>query len=321
VAVVVAPAVVAVDGRSRTVNPKIPTPQHNRRWPLAGVAPLLLSAALAVPGGALAQVPFAKPELAAKALIDAVASSDEDALSRVLGKGFRAVLSLEDTSIEDRYTFLEKSAQSRKVDVKDQRAFLVVGSDPWTLPVPIVQGKDGQWRFDTVGAREEMAIRRIGANERAAMQVMLAYVDAQIEYAQADRNGDGAPEYAQKLISSPGKRDGLIWSRSLGDESPLGEAFLPAKPGQGYHGYRARILTAQGPQAPGGARSYLIGPRMVSGYALVAWPVKYGVTGVTSFIVNQSGIVYERDLGPDTVNAVRAIKTFNPDEGWKPARP
>ena len=301
---------------------KIHAQTRVRRLPMARMlAPFLLAAGLALPGLAQAQAAFATPEKAADALIEATATNDPAALSNVLGKGWREMISLEEPNIQNRYAFLEKSSQARTIEQKDGRAHLVVGSDPWTLPIPIVQDRQGQWRFDTVLGREEIATRRIGANERAAMQVMLAYVDAQIEYAQADRNGDGAPEYAQKLISSPGKRDGLIWSRSLGDESPLGEAFLPAKPGQGYHGYRARILTAQGPKAPGGARSYLIGPRMVSGYALVAWPVKYGVTGVTSFIVNQSGIVYERDLGPDTDNAVRAIKTFNPDEGWKPARP
>ncbi len=304
------------------MNPKIPTPPRARTLRLAGsAAALALTFALGLPDTAVAQAPFAKPELAAEALIDATASNDQDGLSRVLGKGWRQLLSLDEATISDRYAFLEKSSQSRKIDAKEGRAFLVVGSDPWTLPVPIVQGKDGQWRFDPAGASEEMAIRRIGANERAAMQVMLAYVDAQREYALIDRNGDGTLEYAQKLLSSPGKRDGLIWSRQLGDESPLGEDFAPARPGQGYHGYRFRILTGQGSAAPGGARSYLIGPRMVAGYALVAWPAVYGTTGVMSFIVNQSGLVYERDLGPNSAQAAAAIKLFNPDAGWKPSRP
>jgi len=304
------------------MNSNIRTPLHTRRLRLAGTASaLILTVALGLPGLARAQAAFAKPELATDALIDALASNDEAGLARVLGKGWRQLLSLQEADIDDRYTFLAKSSQSRKVKLKDGRAFLEVGNDPWTLPVPVVQGKDGQWRFDPAGAREEMATLRIGANERAAMQVMLAYVDAQREYALADRNADGVPEYAQKLISSPGQRDGLIWSTQLGDESPLGEDFAPAKPGQGYHGYRFRILKGQGSAAPGGARSYLIGPRMVSGFALVAWPVRYGTTGVTSFIVNQSGLVYERDLGPDSTAAAAAIQRFNPDAGWKPARP
>ncbi len=304
------------------MNSNIRTPRQTRRLHLAGTATaLILAVALGLPGLAHAQAAFAKPELATDALIDALASNDEAGLARVLGKGWRQLLSLEEVDIEDRYAFLAKSSQARKVTVQDGRAFLEVGSDPWTLPVPVVQGRDGQWRFDPVGARDEMAIRRLGANERAAMQVMLAYVDAQRDYALADRNADGVLEYAQKLTSSPGKRDGLIWSTRLGDESPLGEDFAPTKSSQGYHGYRFRILDGQGSAAPGGARSYLIGPRMVSGYALLAWPVRYGTTGVTSFIVNQSGLVYERDLGPGTAQAVAAIRVFNPDAGWKPARP
>jgi Protein of unknown function (DUF2950) len=315
-------AVAVVEGRSKRMNSNLSTPLQLRKQRLAGAAAALaLAFTLACPGLAHAQLPFAKPELAADALIDALATNDEAQLAQVLGKGWRQVLSLQDTDINDRYAFLAKSSQARQVTLKDGRGFLEVGSDPFTLPVPIVQGKDGQWRFDPVAGREEMAIRRIGANERAAMQAMLAYVDAQREYALADRNGDGVLEYAQKLVSSPGKRDALIWSTQLGDDSPLGEDFAPAKPGQGYHGYRFRILKGQGSAAPGGARSYLIGPRMVSGFALVAWPVRYGTTGVMSFIVNQSGLVYERDLGPDSTAAAAAVQQFNPDAGWKPARP
>ena len=298
----------------------MPTPARRTGFASA-VSALVLATALGLSGQAQAQVPFAKPEQAADAFIDALASNDAALMSRVLGKSWRQLMDLGEVDINDRYAFLEKSSQSRKVDVKEGRAALVVGTDPWTLPIPLVQGKDGQWRFDPVAARDEIAVIRIGANERAAMQAALAYVDAQREYALADRNGDGVLEYATRFLSRPGQRDGLIWSPQLGDESPLGEAYLPAKPGQGYHGYRFRILTAQGPQAPGGARHYVIGGRMINGYALVAWPLKYGETGVMSFIVNQSGLVYERDLGPRTTAAAAAIKLFNPDAGWKPARP
>ena len=166
-----------------------------------------------------------------------------------------------------------------------------------------------------------MLEKRIGANERAAIQASLAYLDAQREYAQVDRNGDGVLEYAQKLVSTPGKRDGLIWSTSLGDESPLGEGFVPKKPGEGYHGYGFRILTGQGPAAKGGTRSFIIGNRMTAGFALIAWPMKHGETGVMSFIVSSDGTVYERDLGPGTAKAAAGIKTFNPDAGWKPVQP
>jgi hypothetical protein len=189
--------------------------------------------------------------------------------------------------------------------------------------MPRLLGKN--WRqvlpFDPVGAQEVIAERRIGANERAAMRATLAYVDAQREYATADRNGDGVLEYAQKLISSPGKRDGLIWSPALGDESPLGEAYQPAKSGEGYHGYHYKILTGQGPKANGGARSYLIGQRMTAGFALLAWPVKYGTTGVTSFMVNSDGELFERDLGPQTPQVARALTRFNPDDAWQRVQP
>lgn len=304
------------------MNPILPMPALRRQRPGArAIAALVLAAALGLPALVQAQASFAKPEQAADALVNALASNDPAEMARVLGKRWRQLMALGDVDIEDRYAFLAKSSQSRVVKVQDGRAALVVGTDPWTLPIPLVQGKDGQWRFDPVAAHDEIAAIRLGANERAAMQAALAYVDAQREYAQADRNGDGVLEYAQRFVSRPGQRDGLIWSASLGGDSPLGEAFAPARPGQGYHGYRFRILTGQGPQAPGGARSYLIGGRMVNGYAVLAWPLKYGETGVMSFIVNQSGLVYERDLGPGTAAAAAAIKQFNPDAGWKPARP
>jgi hypothetical protein len=288
---------------------------------VGAISAFALAVALGMPSPALAQVPFDQPEVAADALIDAVASHDDAAMQRLLGKDWRQLLPLGDVNAEDVQEFLEKTSQSRKVNVSGNRAELVVGNDPWTLPIPLLQGKDGQWRFDPVGAREVIAERRIGANERAAIQATLAYVDAQREYASVDRNGDGVFEYAQKLVSSPGKRDGLIWSPSLGDESPLGEAYLPAKAGEGYHGYRYKILTGQGPMANGGERSYLIGKRMTAGFALLAWPVKYGATGVMSFMANSDGEIFERNLGPQTSQAARALKQFNPDDAWRRVQP
>jgi hypothetical protein len=292
----------------------------NKTLPRAGAA-LALVAALGAGQVAFAQAPFATPQSAANTLIEAIATHDGDAVSRLLGKDWKRFVPVGDIDPDDVTTFLYKSSQVRNIRVDGNRALLTVGTDPWTLPIPIVQGTDGQWRFDPVGAREMMAAKRIGANERAAIQASLAYVDAQREYALADRNGDGVLEYAQRLISGPGKRDGLIWSPSLGDESPLGEGFLPKKPGDGYHGYHFRILTAQGAAAKGGARNYVIGRSMTAGYALIAWPVKYGETGVMSFIVSSDGVVYERDLGRDTAQAVAVTKTFNPEAGWAPARP
>jgi Protein of unknown function (DUF2950) len=284
-------------------------------------AAALLATAFTVPLAARAQAPFTTPEAAAEAFIKAIAASDASALERILGKDWKQKIPLGGINQDNILTFLERASQSRVVKVSEGHAELAVGTDPWTLPIPLLKAADGQWRFDPVGARKLIAERRIGANERAVMQVMLAYLDAQREYAAADRNGDGALEYAQKLISSPGRRDGLIWSASLGDESPLGEAFLPQKAGDGYHGYRYRILTGQGAKAPGGARSYLIGPRMTRGYALVAWPVAYGETGIMSFMVASDGVVFQRDLGPQSAAVAAAIRQFDPGEGWTRTQP
>lgn len=284
-------------------------------------ATLALVAVLGAGPAAFAQVPFANPQSAANTLIEAIATHDGDAVSRLLGSDWKRFVPVGQIDSDDVTTFLYKSSQARSVKVDGGRALLTVGTDPFTLPLPIVQGADGQWRFDTAGGREMMAAKRIGANERAAIQASLAFVDAQREYALADRDGDGVLEYAQRLISSDGKRDGLIWSQTLGDDSPLGEGFLPKKPGDGYHGYHFRILTAQGPAAKGGARSFLIGRNMTAGFALIAWPVKYGETGVMSFIVSSDGVVAERDLGQNTAKAAAAIKAFDPGAGWAPVTP
>ena len=279
------------------------------------------AAMFALASPAWSQILFAKPEQAAEALIKAFADSDAAALQRLLGSKAAKLVPLDRIAPEDRKAFLDKAAQSQTVKVDGNRARIVVGSDPWTLPIPMVQMRDRRWRFDPVAAEKEVTERRIGANERAAMQAALAYVDAQRDYATADRDGDGVLEYAQKLLSSPGKRDGLIWSPALGDDSPLGEGFLPVRPGEGYHGYRFRILDAQGPNAKGGARSYLIGKRMTTGFALIAWPVAYGETGVMSFIVNQEGTVFERNLGSKSSEVAAGMKRFDPDASWKPATP
>jgi hypothetical protein len=286
-----------------------------------GFGMIALSAALGALQTAAAQAPFATPQSAANTLIDAIAVHDGDGVSRLLGKEWKKLLPVGEIDPEDVTAFLHKSSQARNVRVDGSRALLTVGTDPWTLPIPIVQGNDGQWRFDAAGGRRMLAEQRIGANERAAIQAALAYVDAQREYALADRDGDGVLEYAQKFVSGAGKRDGLIWSAKLGDDSPLGEGFLPTKAGHGYHGYAFRILTAQGPAAKGGARSYLIGKNMSAGFALIAWPVEHGATGVMSFIVGSDGVVYERNLGPDTGRVAAGITKFDPDNAWNKAQP
>lgn len=296
--------------------------ENQRSGTFRGLLPaLLVAAALALPCAAQAQVPFASAEAAADAFVDALAKKDGAAMKRLLGPTWQELIPPKALASDNAQLFLQKAGESRKVQVDGPHGELVVGADAWPLPIPLLQGSDGQWRFDPSGGRQAMLERRIGNNERSAMQAVLAYLDAQRDYALADRNGDGVLEYAQKFVSSPGKRDGLIWDPKLGDESPLGPAFAPAKPGLGYHGYRFRILTGQGPAAPGGARSYLIGKRLVSGFAVIAWPVSYGSSGVMSFIANQSGMLYERDLGPQTAEAVAAIKVFDPGEGWQAVKP
>ncbi len=268
-----------------------------------------------------AQAPYATPEAAADAFIDAISRSDQNALAHVLGKTWRKLMPPGGVPPDSVAAFVEKARQSRTVRADGKRGDLIVGTDPWTLPVPLVQGDDGKWRFDPVVGSERVADQRIGANERAAVLTVQAYVDAQREYATADRDGDGVLEYAQKFRSSPGKRDGLIWSAKLGDDSPLGERYLPDKDGQGYHGFRYKILTGQGPLAEGGSRNYLIGKRMTAGFALLAWPVRYGETGVMSFISRSDGVVFERDLGPGTAEAATRIRNFNPDDAWKRVKP
>ena len=201
------------------------------------------------------------------------------------------------------------------------KAFLGVGKHGWTMPIPIVKTAGG-WRFDTAAAPEEMRVRRIGRNELAAIQVALAYTDAQNEYHARDWNGDGTLEYAKQGLSSPGKRDGLYWASLPGEiESPLGAEFADAKAGQPYHGYVYKILTAQGKDAPGGVRNYIKNGRMTEGYALVAWPAKYNDTGVMTFIVNQDGVVYQKNLGAGTDAAARAIVAYNPDASWDKVAP
>lgn len=282
---------------------------------------LLVAAAAACPLIASAQATYATPEAATDALLAAVQRHDQTAMARVLGPKWKALLPPDGVAPEDRQAFLDKVKERTQVQVDGDKAHLEVGQDPWQLPIPLVKTAAGQWRFDPAAGVEEVQTRRIGGNERFIIQAALAYVDAQRDYAAVDRNGDGVLEYARRFMSSTGQRDGLIWSPALGDRSPLGDLYAQPKPGYGYHGYTFRILEGQGPGAPGGARSYVIGKRLVSGFGLVAWPTQYGKTGVMSFLVNQDGVVYERDLGPKTAERVKAIKTFDPAEPWRKVSP
>jgi hypothetical protein len=285
-------------------------------------ATALASFALLFPFYAFAQKAFDSPEAAADAFVRAVATSDDDALSAVLGPDWKRFIPIDNIDRDDVNAFL--AARYKKETIirdSENRAHLAVGPDEWTLPIPIVKS-GGAWRFDTKAGADEIRTRRIGRNELSAMQAALAYYDAQKEYALVDHNGDGILEYAQKLISSPGKKDGLYWdAQNVKEESPLGPLFGNDKPGTDYNGYYFKILKGQGKHAPGGAYDYRIKGRMSAGFALVAWPVRYGETGVMTFIVNYEGQIYEKNLGSHTDAVARKMTLFDPDASWRKVSP
>ena len=288
----------------------------------SGLRLSLLAATLVVAPAAWAQQAYPSPEAAADALVDGIARHDWDTVKVVIGPDYQTYIPRGTVAEDDITNFLEAWAKSHKIVPSGaDKAFLGAGTHGWTLPIPIVKSASG-WAFNVKGASDEMRTRRIGRNELAAIQVALAYTDAQEEYFSKDRNGDGVKEFAQKGLSTAGKRDGLYWASLPGEaESPLGAEFADAKVGQPYHGYAYKILTAQGKDAPGGAKSYIKNGRMTEGYALIAWPAKYDDTGVMTFIVDRDGIVYQKDLGLGTDAAARAITAYNPDSTWTKAAP
>jgi hypothetical protein len=277
------------------------------------------------------QETFASPEEAAKALVSAAGANDVIKLLAILGPDSKPLISSGD-EIADRdgrekfvRMYEEKNAVVRE---SDEKAVLEVGNDAWPLPIPVVKVGES-WRFDTREGKKEIIDRRIGKNELSAIQVCLAYFDAQREYAVKDRDSDGLLEYAQKFVSELGKRDGLYWEAKEGEEaSPLGPLAAQArkegytrkqsddKPSP-YHGYFYKILKAQGKNAPGGAYSYVVKGKMIGGFALVAYPAIYGTSGIMTFIVNHDGRVYEKDLGKKTHAVVKAMASFDPDKTWR----
>lgn len=281
------------------------------------IFPIALLAVLAQ--SAHAQQAFPSPDAAAEALVTALGSKKADAerLAALLGNDWRSYIPTGDIDREDVDAFLAHYREKHKIqsDAED-KAHLVVGTDPWTLPLPIIRGKDG-WAFNAKAGGDEIRERRIGRNELSTVQAELAYYDAQVDYAEVDRDGDGALEYAQKFISSDGKYDGLYWAEEPGiEESPLGPLFGDAKPGSDWHGYNYRILDAQGPSAPGGAYSYKLGDNMSRGFALIAWPAKYGDSGVMSFMISHDGQVFQKDQGSDSAKLAKAMPSFDPDSSW-----
>lgn len=259
---------------------------------LSGMVLFMLSASV------MAQQSFSTPDQATDALAKAISEQNESAMSSLLSDNWRDFLPPEgvDPNAVDRFLRDWKVHHSTVID--GDTAHLVVGDSNWQLPIPVVKTTSG-WRFDMLEAAEEIQTREIGRNELAAIEALHAYVDAQQSYFAMNQ------KYAQKIVSSDGKKDGLYWPVSPGEApSPLGPAFSPQEPGTGYHGYRFRIL-----------------PDKSSGFAMVAWPVSYGQTGVMSFVINQDDKVYQSDLGSDSDQKARALSTYSPDKSWQPVAP
>jgi len=265
-----------------------------------------------------AQQAYPDADGAASALVDALGTQKADVakLTNVLGAKWRDYTP-EGVARKDVDAFLAKYRERHAIEKRaDGKSVLSVGTQPWTFPIPITQGAKG-WAFDLKAGADEVRMRRIGRNELDALESERAYHDAQMDYAEVDRDNDGVLEYAQKVISTDGFHDGLYWSDDdSGEISPLGALFADATPGSDWHGYHFRILDAQGPSAPGGAYKYKLGDNMVRGFALVGWPAKYGDTGVMTMIISHDGTVFEKDLGPGTDKLARAMKTFDPDSSW-----
>jgi hypothetical protein len=285
------------------------------------IARLVAVAALAasMTTSAHAQQAFASPEAAMNAFGDAVVKDREDALRSIFGNDFRQLIPPIGARLRE--TFVAQWASSHAIDSIDaQHAQIAVGTDGWTFPIPLVKSEQG-WRFDTRAGVEVMRARRIGRNELAVIQTMLAIYDAQREYAQTNHDGEGVLAYASKMVSSPGKHDGLYWPTGPdAAPSPLGDAFVDASArnarNAGYYGYHYKLLESQGPHAPGGAYDYVVRGKLFGGFAVIAWPVRYGETGIKSFMVSHAGQVYEQDLGPQGAAKAEAMKSFDPGPGW-----
>ena len=277
------------------------------------------------------QKTFASPEEAVAALIGAMKTNDNAEMSAVFGPGSESLISSGDDVRDkaEREWFLKNYEEKNSLEKKgDDEAVLQVGKDDWPLPIP-VRKKGSAWSFDTKAGKEEILDRRIGRNELNTIEAVQAYVVAQREYAARDWDGDGVYPYAQKFGSTPGKKDGLYWKAGAGEEpSPLGPLAAraaregypkAAKSGEvsPFEGYYFKILKAQGKHAPGGSYDYVVKGNMILGFGLVAYPAKYGSSGIMTFLVNQEGVVYQKDLGKGTAKTAQAMKRYDPDPTWK----
>ena len=296
---------------------------HSTRVDRCLLRVLALSGLLLLMPPAQAQQSFTNPDDAVSALATAVKSGMKQDILKVLGADGEDIVSsgddVADADVRSKFVSAYDVKHSVKVDGK--KATLIIGADDFPFPVPLVQTRAG-WKFDTAAGRQEILYRRIGRNELDTIQTCLAFVDAEDDYADKDR-GDGVGVYAQHVVSTPGKKDGLFWP-SDNNDSPLGqlaadasaEGYKAGSEPQPYHGYYYRILTQQGASAPGGAMSYIVNGKMIGGFALVAYPADYGNSGVTTFIVNHAGTVYQKDLGGDTEARAKSMTSFDPDKTW-----
>ena len=275
-----------------------------------------------------AQSTFPTPEAAAQALVSALGKAEDEAPFKALfGTARYDDLRGSADAVEWREDRLElHRAAQEKLTVRkdaDDLAVLVMGLKAWPFPIPLVQ-QNGAWRFDTDAGVEEIIDRRIGEHELAAIELARAYLDAQVEYASEDRDGDEVLEYAQRILSPTGTKDGLYWPDDGTDPSPFGPFVAGAaapyagqrKVGDPYRGYYFSVLTQQGPHPPGGAYSYVINGNMIAGFALMAFPAEYGKTGIMTFVVSHQGHVFQKDLGPQTAEIARSIKAYDPDDSW-----
>lgn len=289
------------------------------------------SGAQTAQGGAAAPQTFATPQEAAQTLIDATSNFDVPAFEKIFGSAGRDIVltgePARDRELAAKFAELAREKESVVVDPQNKkRAILSIGNEDWPFPVPIVS-KGGRWYFDAAAGRQELLYRRIGGNELDAIQVCRGYVEAQHEYALQKHGDYSVNQYAQRIISTPGKQDGLAWQNPDGTwGGPVGEKIAHVIE-QGYtskaepfHGYFFKVLKGQGPAAPLGEMDYVIKGAMIGGFALVAAPAEYGVTGIKTFIVSQDGVVYEKDLGPKTLDIFKSMELFNPDKTWKPVK-
>jgi hypothetical protein len=297
---------------------------------LLAISPVSPRAIAAQNSRAPSQLTFATPDEAASALVDAVKQGDLKRMFAVLGPGSEALINSGDqyADVANREKFFaDYEAQHKLTEVSPGHDVLNVGANDWPLPIPLVQ-VNGRWQFDSRTGAQQIVDRRIGRNEIAAIRVALAYVDAQRDYFERSKQNGGTGEYAQRLISTPNRHDGLYWPATTNEpESPFGplvaQAVEEGYPGDivsgrqiPYQGYYFRVLKAQGNNAPGGAMNYLVGRRMTHGFALVAWPAIYGSSGIMTFQVNQDGVVFQKDLGKATAAAAAAVTRFDVDLTW-----